>query len=152
VEALAVVAPLRSAAPVACDGTKDAARRLRDARTCYHHLASRLGVALADALIAARWREEDGRSYRLTPIGARALRALGVDVRARPAQPVARRCLDWTERRPHVGGPVGTALASLVVDRGWVRRLRGTRAVVVTPTGCTQLKKVFNLRWEESPP
>jgi DNA-binding transcriptional ArsR family regulator len=152
VEALAVVAPLRPDAPVAGDGMKDAARRLRDARTCYSHLAGRLGVALADALTAARWLEEDGRSYRLTPTGARALRALGVDVCTRPAGPVAWRCLDWTERRPHVAGPVGTALASLVVDRGWVRRLRGTRAVVVTPTGCAQLKKVFNLRWEESPP
>ena len=152
VEALAVVAPRLPDAPVSGDGLTDAARRLRDARTCYSHLAGRLGVALADALIAARWLEEDGRSYRITPTGARALRALGVDVRGRPAQPVARRCLDWTERRPHVAGPVGTALASLAVDRGWVRRMRGTRAVVVTPAGCAQFKKIFNIRWEESPP
>jgi hypothetical protein len=69
----------------------------------------------------------------------------------RRAQAPARRCLDWTERRPHVGGPVGTALATLALDRGWVRRLRGTRAVVVTPPGRAQLKKVFNLRWEERP-
>jgi hypothetical protein len=151
VESLAV-APRLPDAPVGGDGMTDAARRLRDARTCYRHLAGRLGVALADALIAARWLEEDGRSYRIAPTGARALRALGVDVRGRPAQPVARRCLDWTERRPHVAGPVGTALASLAVDRGWVRRMRSTRAVVVTPTGCAQLKKIFNIRWEESPP
>jgi DNA-binding transcriptional ArsR family regulator len=152
VEALAVVAPLRPDRPVVGDGMKDAARQLRDARTCYSHLAGRLGVALADALIAARWLEEDGRSYQLTPTGARALGGLGVDVCGRKAQPVARRCLDWTERRPHVAGPVGTALANLVVDRSWVRRLRGTRAVVVTPTGCAQLKKVFNIRWEGRPP
>jgi hypothetical protein len=48
-----------------------------------------------------------------------------------------------------VAGPVGTALASLTLERGWVRRVRGTRAVVVTPAGRAQLKKVFNLRWEE---
>jgi len=151
VEALAVVAPPLPD-PFAGDGMRGDARRLRDARTCYRHLAGRLGVALADALIAERWMEEDGRSYRLTAAGMRSLRALGIEVRGRPAQPEARRCLDWTERRPHVAGSVGTALASLILDRGWVRRVRGTRAVIVTPTGRMQLRKVFNLRWEERTP
>jgi DNA-binding transcriptional ArsR family regulator len=149
VEALAVVAP--PIANGADGGGLDAtARRLRDARTCYSHLAGRLGVALADALVAARWLEEDGRAYRLTPDGRRSLRGLGVDVRERREQPAARRCIDWTERRPHIAGPVGTALASLAVDRGWVRRVRGTRALVITPRGREQLQKVFNLRWEET--
>ncbi len=148
VEALAVLAPpLHN--PFAGDDTNGMARRLRDARTCYSHLAGRLGVALADALVAQRWMEEDGRSYRLTPTGTRSLRALGIDVRGRPRQPVARRCLDWTERRPHVAGPLGTALATLALDRGWVRRVRGTRAVAVTSAGRAQLTKVFNMRWEE---
>ena len=69
--------PLSSA--FAGDGMSGEARRLRDARTCYSHLAGRLGVALAAALIAERWMEEDGRSYRLTPTGTRSLRALGID-------------------------------------------------------------------------
>ena len=150
VEALAVVAPPLPEA-LAVDGMGDAARRLKNARTCYSHLAGRLGVALTDALIAERWLEDDGRRYRLTPTGTCSLRALGIDVVVRPAQAPARRCLDWTERRPHVAGPVGTALAKVALDRGWVRRLRGTRAVAVTPPGRVQLKKVFNLRWEERP-
>ena len=112
-------------------------------------LAGRLGVALADALIAERGLEDDGRCYRLMPAGTRSLCALGIDVVVRDAP--ARRCLDWTERRPHVAGPVGTALAKVALDRGWVRRLRGTRAVAVTPPGRMELKKVFNLRWEEKP-
>ena len=148
VEALAVVAPPLTE-PLAGDGLNGAARRLRDARTCYSHLAGRLGVALADALVAGKWLGEDGRSYRITPTGTRALRALGIEVRGRREQPAARRCLDWTERRPHVAGPLGTALATLALDRGWVRRVRGTRAVVVTPTGRTQLEKHFDVRWEE---
>ena len=148
VEALAVVAPpLPQLAAV--DGTAHAAWRLKNARTCYSHLAGRLGVALADALLAGRFIEDDGRGYRLTPTGTRSLRALGIDVVVRRAQAPARRCLDWTERRPHVAGPVGTALAKVAFDRGWVRRLRGTRALVVTPLGRAQLKKLFNLRWEE---
>jgi DNA-binding transcriptional ArsR family regulator len=149
VEALAVVAPPLPDG-VAGDAVDGAARRLRDARTCYSHLAGRLGVALADALVAARWLEEDGRRYRLTPVGTRSLRDLGIDGRGRREQPAARRCLDWTERRPHIAGPVGTGLATLALDRGWVRRLRGTRAVVVTPAGRTQLEKVFHVRWEEN--
>jgi DNA-binding transcriptional ArsR family regulator len=148
VEALAVVAPPLPQA-VAVDGMAADARRLKNARTCYSHLAGRLGVAVADALIAERWLEDDGRRYRLTPTGTRSLHALGIDVPERPAQAPARRCLDWTERRPHVAGPVGTALAKVAFDRGWVRRLRGTRAVAVTPPGRAQLEKVFNLRWEE---
>jgi DNA-binding transcriptional ArsR family regulator len=150
VEALAVVAPPLPHA-LAVDGMAGSARRLKNARTCYSHLAGRLGVALADALIAERWLEDDGRRYRLTPTGTRSLRTLGIDVVERPAQAPARRCLDWTERRPHVAGPVGTALAKVAFDRGWVRRLRGTRAVAVTPPGRAQLEKVFNLRWEERP-
>jgi DNA-binding transcriptional ArsR family regulator len=147
VEALAVLAPplpdLRAG-----DAPDGAGRRLREARTCYGHLAGRLGVMLADALIAARWLEEDGRSYRLTPAGMQSLRALGIEVRDRAAQPAARRCLDWTERRPHVAGSLGTALAGLALERGWVRRVRGSRAIAVTAAGCLGFKKVFNMRWE----
>ena len=150
VEALAVVAPPLPQA-LAVNGMPETARRLKSARTCYSHLAGRLGVALADALIAQRWIEDDGRSYRVTPTGARSLRAAGIDVTLHRAPVPARRCLDWTERRPHVAGPVGTALAEVALDRGWVRRLRGTRAVAVTPLGRAQLSRVFNVRWEERP-
>jgi len=151
VEALAVVAPPLPR-PAEANGHDGAARRLKDARTCYSHLAGRLGVALADALVGERWLEDDGRGYRVTAKGARSLRALGIEVNGRRGQPPARRCLDWTERRPHVAGPVGTALAELVLARGWVRRLRGTRALLVTPSGRTQLQRVFNLRYLEGAP
>jgi DNA-binding transcriptional ArsR family regulator len=150
VEALSVVAPV-PAQPPPGNGMVDAARRLKSARTCYGHLAGRLGVALADALIAQRWIEDDGHRYRVTPIGARSLRGLGIDVRPRRAQAPARRCIDWTERRPHLAGPVGLALAKLIRDRGWVRQVRGSRSVAVTALGRAQLAKVFNLRWEDRP-
>ena len=150
VEALSVVAP-HPAQPPAVNGMADAARRLKAARTCYSHLAGRLGVALADALVARRWLEDDGQRYRVTPTGARSLRAIGLEVLPRRTQAPARRCIDWTERRAHVAGPVGTALAAMALDRGWVRRLRGTRAVAVTPRGRAELARAFNLRWEETP-
>jgi DNA-binding transcriptional ArsR family regulator len=149
VEALAVVAPSLPGAGASRDGSDGAARRLRNARTCYNHLAGRLGVGLADALVGAGWLEDDGGGFRLTPAGARALRAAGIEVTVRRDQAAARRCIDWTERRPHVAGPVGTALAALAFERGWIRRLRGTRAVEVTPRGRTGLRSAFNLRWED---
>lgn len=148
VEALSVVAPV-PVQPTPVNGTGDAARRIKSARTCYSHLAGRLGVALADALLAQRWLEDDGHRYRVTPTGTRSLRALGIEVAPRHAPAPARRCIDWTERRPHVAGPVGTALATLALERGWVRRVRGTRAVAVTALGRAQLAKIFNLRWED---
>ncbi len=149
VEALAVVAPesARATSPKVAD---IAAWRLKQARTCYSHLAGRLGVALADALTAGGWLEADGRDYRLTPTGTRSLRALGIALPARRSPAPARRCIDWTERRPHIAGLVGTALADLALDRGWIRRLRGTRAVMVTTRGQTQLRDLFNVRWEET--
>src|SRR6266851_1128352 len=117
----------------------------------YYRLAGADVGHAVEALFAQRWIEDDGHRYHVTPTGARSLRAVGIDVTLRRAQVPARRCLDWTERRPHVAGPVGTALAEVALDRGWVRRLRGTRAVAVTPLGRAQLNKVFNVRWEERP-
>ena len=148
VEALAVVAPAAPCA-VSQNGAGSGSWRLKEARTCYSHLAGRLGVALADALIAGAL-EEQGRDYRLTATGLRSLRKLGIPVSSRREPTPARRCLDWTERRPHIAGPVGIALADLAIDRGWIRRLRGTRAVMVTSQGRAQLRQVFNLRWEET--
>jgi DNA-binding transcriptional ArsR family regulator len=147
VEALAVVAPPQRASVTGGAAEDGATRRLKEARTCYSHLAGRLGVALADALVAERWLEDDGRGYLVTPLGARSLRALGIDARPRGGREAARRCLDWTERRHHVAGPVGTALAGLALERRWVRRLRDTRAVQVTPAGAQQLKRIFNVRF-----
>src|SRR5215472_4821327 len=140
VEALAVVAPQR---PGALNGLADAATlRLREARTCYSHLAGRLGVAIADALIAEGWLEDTGAAYRVTPLSA-----LGIESNGRRAPEAARRCLDWTERRHHVAGPVGTALTDLALERSWVRRLRGSRALLVTPAGRRELKRIFNVRF-----
>lgn len=149
VEALALVAPSprRVASP---NGADAVSWRLKRARTCYSHLAGRLGVALADALTAGGWLEEQGRAYRITATGAGSLQRLGIAMPCRREPTPARRCLDWTERRSHIAGPLGIALADLVLERGWVRRLPGTRAVMVTSRGRTQLRSLLNLRWEET--
>lgn len=124
---------------------------LRAARTCYDHIAGALGVALHDRLLADRLivsrpaRHE--RAYDLTARGEAALHALGVDVGAlrRARRKFAFGCLDWSERRPHVGGALGAALLDLALARRWVARERDGRALTVTAIGQRELRATFGL-------
>jgi DNA-binding transcriptional ArsR family regulator len=115
---------------------------MRAARTCYDHLAGRLGVAIADGLVARghlRWEDDGGE---VTPSGHAALAAMGVQVAA-SRRIFCRPCLDWSERRPHLGGAVGAAICDRCLQLGWVRRQAGTRAVLVTPEGARGLRETF---------
>src|SRR5262249_45633450 len=121
-------------------GPRDAL--LRAARTCYDHLAGRLGVALTDALVAGGQVELARDGGLVADAGMDLLGGLGIDVApmvARSPGPrggvLCRPCLDWSERRPHLAGAVGAALCSLSFANGWIRRIDGTRAVTVTPKG-----------------
>jgi len=121
-------------------GPRDAA--LRAARTCYDHLAGRLGVALTDALVAGGQVELSADAGLVTDGGLILLRRIGIDVDAlmadrgkRSARVLCRPCLDWSERRPHLAGAVGAALCARSLTEGWIRRTDGTRAVTLTPEG-----------------
>jgi DNA-binding transcriptional ArsR family regulator len=110
---------------------------LRAARFCYDHLAGELGMALTDRLVA---RGVLGLRRDRFVLGAAAeswLRRVGVDVAAvrGSRRLVAPRCLDWSERRDHVAGALGAAVAARLVALGWVARREGTRAVRVTAAG-----------------
>jgi len=110
-------------------------RRVRAARTCYDHLAGRLGVAVHDAVAAHGWLDESGTA--LTADGRAGLTGWGVDVAdvERQRRPTLLVCVDWTERRPHLAGGVGAAVADLCLERAWVTRVGRTRALRVTPEG-----------------
>lgn len=97
---------------------------LRAARSCYDHLAGQAGVALADALVAAGVLELGDGAFAITPSGADRLRSGGIDVDAvlGAKRSTARACIDWSERRPHVGGALGAALLDQLLERGWVTR------------------------------
>jgi DNA-binding transcriptional ArsR family regulator len=120
---------------------------LRTARTCYDHLAGKLGVALADALVAGRQISLAQDGGQVTARGARFLDDLGINLaEARQRRRAfCRPCLDWSERRPHLAGSVGAALATRCFELGWIERSRDSRAVVITPKGSDGFVRVFGI-------
>lgn len=133
-ESLSLIAPDRPA-PASLRGQRHA-RELAEGRTCYSHLAGRLGVALHDHLL------HDGLltpGYRLTPEGRSWLIDRGITIPTDTRAPVAaaKPCLDWTERRPHLAGPLATRITHHALDRGWVERGTHPRSIHLTPTGKT---------------
>jgi DNA-binding transcriptional ArsR family regulator len=150
-EALARVAP---AGPVRSLRQGTQAEALRSARTCYDHLAGRLGVAVFAALIdAGHVTGGDGThdpltaaddrlsapgrdiDYRLTPAGKDALAGVGVEVKGT----ALRYCIDWSEQRHHLSGAAGRALAARLLELKWIRRAESGRAVFLTDAGRREL-------------
>jgi DNA-binding transcriptional ArsR family regulator len=127
---------------------------LARARTCYDHLAGRLGVAIFDTLVARGAIEHPAERYRgpirLAPAGAKVFEALGVDVEEahRERRQFATACGDWSERRAHLGGALGAALWVRTLERGWVVRKPGSRIIVVTDKGRRGFAKEFGIRPE----
>ncbi|HEY1538362.1 MAG TPA: helix-turn-helix transcriptional regulator [Solirubrobacteraceae bacterium] len=170
-ELIEVLARLAPAAPVRSlrEGTR--AHALRRARTCYDHLAGRLGVALFGALVEqdlvtggsgrhdpARAREDrlSGRGrdlhYRLTPAGHRRLSALDVALPAADGagEVALSYCVDWTEQAHHLSGAVGRALTQRLFDLGWLERIARTRGVRLSDGGERGLVEHFALRLAEA--
>ena len=122
-------------------------RAVRAARTCYDHLAGRLGVAVTAALVErGALREADGQ-FEVTPEGEGWLGGLGVDVTAARARrrAFAPVCLDWSERVPHVAGALGAALLDRLFALGWIERTPASRAVQVTSEGRRGFRGTFGL-------
>ena len=119
---------------------------IRFARTCYDHLAGVLGVMVTDRLRERELIVGTG-AYELTPAGRAWLESLGVEVDAlrRSRRVVARPCLDWTERRDHLAGGAGAALAKVMLERRWITRVQGTRAVRLTLSGREALFRTLGL-------
>jgi DNA-binding transcriptional ArsR family regulator len=133
-EALAALAPPK---PTKSLREATAAELHRRARTCYDHLAGSLGVAVCDALVARALLEPGDGGFSVTARGEREFDAHGIDVETlRDARrPVTRVCIDWSERRPHLAGGLGAALADSLLERRWIERRTGLRAVEVTRAG-----------------
>ena len=138
-EALAVLAaPVRSLE----QPRSPKARALRDGRCCYGHLAGRLGIAVADGLVdRGLVVPADDKLYDVTPAGRAWFEGLGLDLAAqRSKRGAARQCLDWTERRHHLAGPLGVALLSRMVALGWIETVVGSRAARLTTLGREEVR------------
>ncbi len=120
---------------------------LRTARTCYDHLAGRVAVAIADALIAQGRivLVEDGGE--VTAAGVEFLTGLGIDLGAavRRRRAFCKPCLDWSERRPHLAGAVGASLAMRAFELGWIARIKDSRAVAITEAGREGFAEAFGV-------
>jgi len=132
-EALGAISTVRPAGEYA---TSKADHSMLMARSCYDHLAGRVGVALTEAMQKQRVIVPEGeRDYRVTTRGEEWLGKLGVGLMKQSKRHLARRCLDWTERRPHIGGALGAALLLHFLEQGWLARCRESRALRVTQKG-----------------
>jgi len=120
---------------------------LSEARICYDHLAGRLSVDITDFFTARSYISRGKSTAKLTPAGSRFLAEFGVDLSSSNS---ARRgfcqlCLDWTERRPHIGGALGAALANRCFDLGWIERMKHSGAVIVTSPGRRGFREIFGI-------
>jgi DNA-binding transcriptional ArsR family regulator len=146
-QALEALAVLARPVEVVALSQNLALNEMRAARTCYDHLAGRLGVGLTEALAARSFIVREGSaSFELTEDGAAFLEKFGVDVAEARAKKrcFARQCIDLTERRPHLAGALGAALCECLFTNGWIERRSG-RAVRLTPLGSAALAKLLSI-------
>lgn len=125
--------------PARATGPRDPA--MREARSCYDHLAGRIAVEIGAMLL-------DGASEPgLSPRGAAMLETIGIDLTrvAQGTRCFCRACLDWSERRPHVAGAVGAAMLHKMLDTGWLHRRGDTRALLVSAAGEQGFKRYFGI-------
>jgi len=122
---------------------------LRLARTCYDHLAGKLGVAIADALVARKYLLLSDDGGEVTRAGGKFLGTFGADLNPERSQRMfCRPCLDWSERRYHLAGHVGAEICRRCFDLGWLARSRDSRALKITPAGRVGLYKTFGVTAE----
>ncbi|MGW6537060.1 ArsR/SmtB family transcription factor [Streptomyces sp. NPDC055051] len=144
VEELAALAGPGADEPPRSLAAVNAGRALARGRTCYDHLAGRLGIAVTDALTARGLLRQD-TGFALTDRGLEWFAGLGIPLVAKGRRPLARDCLDWTERRPHLAGLAGAALCAHALDSGWCVRIGSGRAVKVTPAGERALRSELGI-------
>jgi DNA-binding transcriptional ArsR family regulator len=139
---VAVTGPQRHRPPSKVD------EQMARARTCYDHLAGELGVAIADAMVGRGYLALDEDAGELTAEGMKFLGGLGIDLHSptRSRRVFCRPCLDWSERRPHVAGRVGAAIADLAFQQDWVRRRPQGRSVEITSAGHSAFKTLLGVR------
>ncbi len=124
-------------------GPKDEA--LRKARVCYNHLAGDLGVKIYDSMIASGYLIKVDDEVELTNSGSTFVTKLGINLTAisKSRRPLCKSCLDWSSRRTHLAGSLGTAFLKQFYELGWAKRIDGSRVVKFSISGEKKLTQVF---------
>ncbi len=122
-------------------------QRLSVARTCYDHLAGTIAVQIADKLVDRGQCERHDSGFAVTEKGIAFFQRLEIDVVAvlRADRPFAKTCIDWTQRRQHLSGPLGKALLHRMMDESWLQRGTERRSLDVTPLGWQHLQAHFDI-------
>ena len=130
---------------------QDADTAIRYCRSCYDHLAGKIGVLIADNLLKEKIIRLPAQAYTLTPKGQSFFEGLGIDIGTLQQQrrAFARPCLDWSERKYHLSGSLGAALLSQMLERDWLRRTKHSREMIVTAKGRKALKEHFRIETRE---
>jgi DNA-binding transcriptional ArsR family regulator len=116
-------------------------------RTCYDHLAGRMAVLIADSLVTKKIIMAKNKQFEITSKGDKWFAQLGIDTQElrQMKRSFARSCLDWSERRPHLAGAIGTALLDKMLAEDWLRRTRHSRAIVITGKGKKKIDDLFGI-------
>jgi len=123
---------------------------MRNARSCYDHIAGRLGVAVADALLARGYVRLGNDGGEISAAGERFFATFGADLKSSGSRrPLCRPCLDWSERRWHLAGQAGAALYGRWLELKWIERRKETRALTVTAAGAHGFAETFGVRLSE---
>ena len=138
-------------APVKKEARSKAQKPIYFARSCYDHVAGRVGVALADALVDKGWLIASGKDFSVTKRGEQAFKDFGLDLDLleKERRHFARQCLDWTERRHHVAGALGAALMAELLGRKWLKKDRTGRILYVSSKGYEGLEETFGVRLQQ---
>jgi DNA-binding transcriptional ArsR family regulator len=143
VEALSALAP---ETPVRSLKESVVSDTLRAGRTCYDHLAGRLGVAVADALVDREVIVRTDAGIEIGPNAEAWCEEFGITLPRTGRRPLVRSCLDWSERRHHIAGALGAGIATAMLERGWLERLNAGRAVRPTEKGRKGLRRELGLQ------
>lgn len=125
-------------------------KAIKQARTCYDHIAGNLGVQLTDSMINMGVLILEGKSLNLTDKGGAFFTEFQVDIPhvRKKRRSFSHKCLDWTERRYHLGGALGNALLEKFMELNWVQKKKNSRALTITQIGTKGLQDVFQIRIE----
>ncbi|MFT9847033.1 ArsR/SmtB family transcription factor [Aneurinibacillus sp. REN35] len=118
---------------------------LREARTCYDHLAGKLGVDIAESMLKAGYLEKEEREFVVTPKGEAFLADFGIDISElkRKRRSFSHACLDWSERHYHLAGALGHGLMIRFLELGWIVQVPSIRAIKVTDKGKEGFAQLF---------